>query len=588
MINKFKTFKLLLIKTTQFKTILFLINAIFLFMAVLACTTELEITPIPPDYLGSFIKESKSMPEPLTSLNPANAGSHFVRYFYYGSEKNPKRNVYQESNVEVITKSVNISSFFNNIKESYWGYDAKEVPINGKVWYPDGEGKYPLILCVHGNHSPYDYSEFGYAYLGELMASRGFIFATVDQNFLNARKGSENDARAILMLFHTKTILDWNEDKETPLYNKIDTDKVALIGHSRGGEAVVTASLFNKMKHYPENGNIRFNWNLPIKAVISLAPVEGQYRPAGRSLAPSYTDYLLLHGSHDGDVSSFKGSRFFNRNRPDEGRFRSSIWIYGANHSQFNTSWASTPDPKKTLKENLLKAEEQQLITKIFISSFLETSLKGNDEYLPLLKDYRKGLNWLPKTLYINKYQDSEGEIVADFEEDPDFITATYEDWYCTAKDLSKWYENPIPLPRGHQESWAMFVKWYKADDDDTPSFSFFTPDNPINGTDTLAFDVAFIRQYRDKTDPLDFTIKLTTKGEKTFETTLDEHFSIIPLPIVWIYNYYRRHIILQTVEIPLSETFSDWSHNYNIQSIEFIFDKTESSYIAFDNVILK
>ena len=29
------------------------------------------------------------------------------------------------------------------------------------------------------------YSDPGYGYLGELMASRGFIFASVDENFLN-------------------------------------------------------------------------------------------------------------------------------------------------------------------------------------------------------------------------------------------------------------------------------------------------------------------------------------------------------------------------------------------------------------------
>lgn len=511
-----------------------------------------------------------------------------MKYFYYGSKHNPKRRVYQKSKISVVTESVDISPFFNNVNEDYWGYDADEVPINGKVWYPEDEGKYPLVLCVHGNHSPSDYSEFGYAYLGEMLASRGYIFATVDQNFLNARKGSENDARAILMLYHAKTILDWNEEKDTPLYNRIDTDKVVLIGHSRGGEAVVTASLFNKMTHYPENGNIRFTWDLPIRSVVSLAPVEGQYRPAGRPLAPSYTNYLLLHGSHDGDVSSFKGLRFFNRNLPDDGNFRASLWIYGANHSQFNTDWSNTPDPKETLKENLLSADNQQLVTKILISAFLEVSIKGNNDYLPLLRDYRKGLHWLPQTFYINKYQDSKGKIVADFEEDPDFITASYDDWYCSARDLSKWYENPVPLPSGHQESWAMFVKWYKADDDDLPSFSFFTVDNPIDNIDTLAFDVAFIKQYKGKDDPLDFTIRLKTKTDLTFETTLNKHYPIIPLPVVWIYNYYRRHIILQTVEIPLSETFSDWNDNYDVQSIEFIFDKTESSYIAFDNIILK
>ena len=50
---------------------------------------------------------------------------------------------------------------------------------------PRGDGPFPLALIVHGNHSMEDYSDPGYAYLGELLASRGIIMASVDENFIN-------------------------------------------------------------------------------------------------------------------------------------------------------------------------------------------------------------------------------------------------------------------------------------------------------------------------------------------------------------------------------------------------------------------
>ncbi len=61
----------------------------------------------------------------------------------------------------------------------------KALPLNARVWYPGGKGPFPLVLIVHGNHADRDFSDPGYEYLGRLMASRGFIFASVDENFLN-------------------------------------------------------------------------------------------------------------------------------------------------------------------------------------------------------------------------------------------------------------------------------------------------------------------------------------------------------------------------------------------------------------------
>jgi hypothetical protein len=59
------------------------------------------------------------------------------------------------------------------------------LPINTRVWYPEGDGPFPLALIVHGNHNMQDYSDPGHEYLGELLASKGIILASVDENFIN-------------------------------------------------------------------------------------------------------------------------------------------------------------------------------------------------------------------------------------------------------------------------------------------------------------------------------------------------------------------------------------------------------------------
>jgi hypothetical protein len=59
-------------------------------------------------------------------------------------------------------------------------------------------------------------------------------------------------------------------------------------GHSRGGEAVAVAAAFNRLSHYPDDATIKFTYNFDIKSIVAIAPVDGQYQPAGKP-TPSRT-----------------------------------------------------------------------------------------------------------------------------------------------------------------------------------------------------------------------------------------------------------------------------------------------------------
>src|SRR5699024_11807176 len=50
-------------------------------------------------------------------------------------------------------------------REEFWGFDSSNLPLNGRVWMPEGEGPFPLILMVHGNHTMEYFSTGGYDYL---------------------------------------------------------------------------------------------------------------------------------------------------------------------------------------------------------------------------------------------------------------------------------------------------------------------------------------------------------------------------------------------------------------------------------------
>ena len=135
--------------------------------------------------------------------------------------------------------------------------------------------------------------------------------------------------------------------------------------------------------------------------------------PSDQSTPLENIFYLLFQGSHDADVSIFSGDKQYKRIKYTDSiyRFKSSIYIYRANHGQFNTVWGNRdwgmPGGLLLNTKELLDGEDQRQIAKVYISAFLDLSLKGDFSYLPLFKDYRTAKDLLPETLYINRFEDS-------------------------------------------------------------------------------------------------------------------------------------------------------------------------------------
>ena len=162
-----------------------------------------------------------------------------------------------DGGTDMTTRTVDLSPYV--AKEKKWHriyrsfftkHTRKDAPIAGKIWFPKEAENCPVVFMAHGNHSITAESYRGYDYLGEYLASHGYVFVSVDENILNERSG-ENDARAVLLLENIGEILEKNGDESQPVYSKIDEDNIALMGHSRGGEMIADAYLFNEYDAYP-------------------------------------------------------------------------------------------------------------------------------------------------------------------------------------------------------------------------------------------------------------------------------------------------------------------------------------------------
>ncbi len=296
------------------------------------------------------------------SFDPFASSGYSVGTLTYGSGIDRHRSEYS-TDAQIITAPIDVTPLVQQgsgiaqlLRKSFWGFDLASAPLNGRVWYPQGEGPFPLVLMVHGNHSMFDFSDPGYEYLGTFFAERGCITVSVDQNFLNGggiaeillgEITQENDARGYLLLEHLRLWHDWNTSPGHIFEAKVDTDNILLIGHSRGGEAAAAAALFNSLPVHPDNAMIPFDYGYSIRGVAAVAPSDGQYLPRRQKTALKDVSYLVLQGSADSDVRSFAGSKQYDRVSFSDGAsgFKASVYIEGANHGYFNSRWGMIDQP---------------------------------------------------------------------------------------------------------------------------------------------------------------------------------------------------------------------------------------------------
>ena len=322
-------------------------------------------------------------------------------------------------------------------------------------------GPYPVALFMHGRHSTCDAdgagpglvltsypctpdkripSHEGYDYIMQKLASQGIFCISINTYEIQFDQGIWNfEARAWLALKFLDKLRDWTTNGTDPFApgglfaGQIDMSKVALSGHSRGGEGVVIAQQLNA------------SWPAPhsIVAVNAIAPTDGD----NIDWTPTAPYYLLI-GARDGDVRSFSGFRTYDRafkqGMPDR-KPKAIGWVYGANHNYFNTIWtpsAELPAPNPWAQSGddctfnpmttpnalgcsfPMSGAAQRQIASSTITAFFRWYLKDVTPYREILTGVVKPAA-MDNANVFRTFQDSDRNAIDNFEQQPPFDTAT-------------------------------------------------------------------------------------------------------------------------------------------------------------------
>ncbi len=208
--------------------------------------------------------------------------------------------------------------------------------IDGTIYYPadaDGTrtgfnsrlaalGRVPIAFLVHGRHGGTT-SHLGYDYFQQQLARMGIIAVSVDCNASDGWGGWTDNIRdrADIVIASIRHLQGLDAGGDAIFGGRVDFSRLGLMGHSRGGEAVVVV---------PEIITLP---GITIRGVISLGPVNSgasSGRPSGYAL-------MAILPASDGDVVDNSGAMYYDAGDPAP--YKSQLYVHFANHNYFNRTW---------------------------------------------------------------------------------------------------------------------------------------------------------------------------------------------------------------------------------------------------------
>ncbi|MFN0217018.1 MAG: hypothetical protein ACKVT2_22400 [Saprospiraceae bacterium] len=289
------------------------------------------------------------------------------------------------------------------------GAPHKSISIQAKgiVYYPAGGtekirkntpfytglNNLPIVFIAHGNHATFSNpnnrkeekchrvsgfmpipNHYGYTYLQRILAKAGIISVSVDCNLTNCKGLNQLNIidRASLILASIKHFKTLNSTQGNKFQNKINLDKIGLLGHSRGAEAVLLVP-----SGIPSGLSLIGLTASNVKGIVSLAPTDTGIVQA----SPPGSAFMTILPAGDGDVDDNDGAKFYDKTSPIP--FKAQLYIHNTNHNFFNRQWINDDSMGKI--PSLLSRSQHERILAVYCAAFYRTVLLGENRWLPVL-----------------------------------------------------------------------------------------------------------------------------------------------------------------------------------------------------------
>jgi hypothetical protein len=221
-------------------------------------------------------------------------------------------------------------------------------------------------VIAHGNHDPGVPSYLGYDYFQQDLAKIGIIAVSVDCNALNGPAGGVGNIvdRADLIIDNIAFLQTTDADPGSIFFQKIDFKRLGLMGHSRGGDAVVTVPTVIALP------------GVTVQSVLALAPTNFRYWAGMSTIQPKDYAFQTILPAGDGDVRDNNGAQFYDQATP--GPFKSQLYVWYACHNFFNRQWLN--DDSLAFPQPLVMARaDHERVLSVYGCALFRATLLGHN-----------------------------------------------------------------------------------------------------------------------------------------------------------------------------------------------------------------
>lgn len=450
-------------------------------------------------------------------------------------------------------------------------YHLTEVPVDGIPFDTDlygvvrapadrNAGPYPLIVLLHGNHGncrrigtgsdtcvtleghACDFPGFeaapnaeGMAFQAETLAAQGYIAVSISGNAVNCRSDYIFE-RSALILGHLRQWQTWSLP-DNDWDGAVDLNRVGLIGHSRGGEAVAHVPALLAQSPIP---------GISVRSIFSIAPVDNH------GAVVTDTPSLFVLPACDGDVSSLAGRDIYDRTTatPDN-QLHAQAFMMGANHNFFSTEWAYNDGQRVCPAGTNLSARAQQGWLESTLGAWFNATLR---ETAPLRADItaeaetpESVTDWAASDLDVRwSYSAAERTLIDDFSapDAPDVNLFGETNTYVDFETVGACRADTCGEDFTHDRN-AVALTWSETP---SPTATFGLGSLDASAAQALSMRITSPERAENTARTL-HTITITvTDIHGNAATVTDEAFLVIP----HLYDAINPRAILQTVRAPL------------------------------------
>jgi hypothetical protein len=278
--------------------------------------------------------------------------------------------------------------------------------VRGRVYYPaedDGRdqrfyerlatlGRVSIVFMAHGNHDPADPSYRGYTYFQAQLARMGIIAVSIDCNDLNGAGGGVGNIedRADLVIDNIAYFHGLDADVNSIFFQRIDFGRVGLMGHSRGGDAVVMVPSVIALA------------GVSIRSVVALAPTNFRYWFGLPTIAPSGFAFMTILPAGDGDVVENNGAQFYDLARPAP--YKSQVYAHYTNHNFFNREWLADDSLWQPQPPVVARGDHERILSSYGCALFRATLLAHS--VVGYMAGYRRPAGVLNQHIYLSFEQE--------------------------------------------------------------------------------------------------------------------------------------------------------------------------------------